>query len=310
MSLRRPAASFLAWFAVAVPCAAGGLRTSRAEEPGTGVGGADAANVGIGEEAVDVGSAAVSPAGDLCPAGFSFGVPGRARCADPRSRAGTVLFWTHDTVERARDDRELDRVSWRLEGEWAFAERWSASIDFESLRHDTELGTGVGALAVRILANVLWHPSASLALDVGLLLPAADRGEWTAGRSIGIDPAILLSLRPIPEAGVSLSLPFTAEWVLGGSAGVVVSFFRPTISTIVMPVPWIGAFADVQLDVLIAPDARHAFEALGGTHLAVGVRARPIDWLVAELGVLVALTSGLYDAGLAFRLAYAYDPEE
>ncbi|MBN1771972.1 MAG: hypothetical protein JXB32_11955 [Deltaproteobacteria bacterium] len=249
------------------------------------------------------------------PRGGNLGAP---RAAIPETRMGMGLHWVMGGESTSGGDVARHDLAWLVVGQLELFEWLEVGLELELLQHHEvyypqpspvadEESDEFGFLAPRIKAAFLTGDVITLAAGVGLMLPTAGGRD---ALPLGIDPGFHFQARPIEMLSINFSLPFVLRFDVPDAGDTVKSFFiDPTVGVAVMPVDFIGGFVDAQLAVWLNPDpgAKH----LRLVNLVLGVRSRPLPWMMVELGAIVPVAGDIYDKladfGLGFRIAATPD---
>ena len=227
------------------------------------------------------------------------------RSAVPETRVGIYSSWERRFffIDDPHDDDHLDSASLLVEGQVALPAGFEVALDGELYRHvhedydtqgvDQTIET-VGAWAARVkwdFASGSWF---DVAADLeGVIWSGPPFGLWDCGLwsdwEVGL--GFHAALRPHSWVTINLSFPTVVEiWDP-------FVWFAPAVGFAVFPWEFIGLVADFQARVYAHDPPHELFR------LAFGVRARPLDQMLAEIAGTLD-PQGRPDGGIMARVAW------
>lgn len=186
---------------------------------------------------------------------------------------------------------------------------------FESNERGERADTDFGFLVPRVKVVPYSGDLATVALGLGILLPTSTNDLADTMTMLAFEPAVYAALRPVSFLSVTASLPFPiALYIPDGGENSVDGLFEPSVGVAVMPLEYIGGFAQLQFKVWLDAGAstRDGAEpdALKGMNVVVGLRTHPMSFFLAELAAIVPVAgaaSDMFDVGVALRLGVTPD---
>jgi hypothetical protein len=223
------------------------------------------------------------------------------RAATPETRLGVALQWRRDSSSFGAGDLVENLLGLLVEAHLEMFDFLEIGVDFEIFNYhgstsggSTSTTNDFGFITPRIKVLVLPLGYLDIAVGTGVLLPTTTYEFYESNLPVAFDPGAYIAYRPLPWISINATVPFIF-WFMVPDTGDTTDdyFFAPTLGATLMPLDFIGGFADLQFYVWMNPESPGPGlptpEPLRILNLMAGVRSRPIDWLFLEAGVIVPL---------------------